>query len=81
MIDMSLQEIAGMIENKISRERLEAVEQFVTKYNNGLNNKIYSLDQDNQLQDEFHKGVREGLVEAKNLLEQIQELCKNTLRA
>lgn len=81
MIDMSLQEIAGMIENKISRERLDAVEQFVTKYNIGLNNKIYSLDHDNQLQDDFHKGVREGLAEAKNLLEQMQELCKNTLRA
>ena len=77
MSDISLQEIAGMIESKISRERLDAVEQFIVKYNIALNTEIYLLDK----QDDFNKGVKEGLAKAKELLEQMQELCKNTLRA
>lgn len=81
MTNMSLQEIAGMIESKVTRERIDAVEQFTNRCNIGLNNKIYLLDKDNELQDDFHKGVREGLVEAKNLLEQMQKVCQNTPKA
>ena len=81
MIDMTLQEIAGMLESKVARERIDAVEQFATRCNIGLNNKIYLLDKDSGLQDDFHKGVREGLAEAKNLLEQMLKVCQNTPKA